>query len=107
MTADNPLLDQLGKFINSAAGAAREARNELGTLVRTQTERLVHDLELVTREEFDAVRTIAMSARAEVKVLRERLAVLEESSSTPVKKMIHSRKTRAIRRRSPIKKYHR
>jgi len=107
MTADNPLLDQIGKLFNSAAGAAKEVRNDLGTLVRTQTERLVHDLELVPREEFEAVRAIALTARAEVEVLRARLAALEERSPTPVKKMIHSPKNRTIRKRSPIKKYHR
>ena len=77
MATDNPLLDQLSKLLTNAAGAAKGMRDELGTLIKTQTERIVNDLNLVPREEFDAMKSMHAKSRKEVEELRARLAVLE------------------------------
>ena len=77
MATDNPLLDQLAKLMTNAAGAAKGMRDELGTLIKTQTERIVNDLNLVPREEFDAMKAMHAKSRKEVEELRARLAVLE------------------------------
>jgi BMFP domain-containing protein YqiC len=79
MQGDNPLLDQLAKLMMNAAGAAKGVRDEIATLIRTQTERLVNDLDLVPREEFEALKTMHAKSRKEVEELRARLAVLESA----------------------------
>ncbi len=77
MASDNPFLDQLAKLMTNAAGAAKGMRDELGALIKTQTERLVNDLDLVPREEFEALKTMHAKSRKEVEELRARLVVLE------------------------------
>ena len=63
MATDNPLLDQLAKLLTNAAGAAKGMRDEIGTLIKTQTERIVNDLNLVPREEFDAMKSMHAKSR--------------------------------------------
>jgi BMFP domain-containing protein YqiC len=77
MQGDNPILDQLAKLMTNAAGAAKGVRDEIGTMIKTQAERLVNDLDLVPREEFDALKAMHAKSRKEVEELRARLAVLE------------------------------
>ena len=100
-------LDELAKMMTNAAGAAKGVRDEIATLIKTQTERLVHDLDLVSREEFEAIKSVAMNARMEVEHLHVRLGILERESALPVKKMIHSKLNPPVRRRSPAQKYQR
>ena len=79
MPGENPILDQLAKLMTGAAGAAKGVRDEIGTVIKTQVERLVNDLDLVPREEFEAVKAMALKSRKEVEELTARLAKLEES----------------------------
>ena len=81
MATDNPLLDQLAKLMTNAAGAAKGMRDEIGTLIKAQAERLVNDLDLVPREEFTAMKTMHAKSRKEVEELRARLAVLESATA--------------------------
>jgi BMFP domain-containing protein YqiC len=74
---DNPILDGLAKFFTDAAGAAQGMRTELDTFMRQRLERLVADMNLVPREEFEAVKEMAAKARAENERLAARLAELE------------------------------
>ena len=74
---DNPFLDGLAKFFTDAAGAAQSLRAEIDTFVKQRLERLVADMNLVPREEFDAVRDMAQKARAENERLEARIAALE------------------------------
>ncbi len=69
--------DELAKVFSGAAGAAQGLRNELDALVKAQVDRLVADLELVRREEFDVVREMAGKARQECQALKVRIAELE------------------------------
>ena len=77
MQSENPILDQLAKLMTNAAGAAKGVRDEIGTMIKTQAERLVNDLDLVPREEFEAMKAMAAKSRREVEELRARLAKLE------------------------------
>ncbi len=78
--------DELGKLITDAAGAAQGVRKEVEGAVRTQAERVLRDLDIVQREEFEAVKAMAQKAREENDRLKERIAELEAlllSSSWP------------------------
>ena len=69
--------DELGKLITDAAGAAEGVRKEIESVVRAQAERVLRDLDVVQREEFEAVKVMAQKAREENERLKERIAALE------------------------------
>ncbi len=69
--------DELARVMTSAAGAAQGVRNEVDTLFRTQAERILNDLDVVQRDEFDAVREMAAKAREENETLKNQIADLE------------------------------
>ncbi len=69
--------DELGKLITDAAGAADGVRKEIEGVVRGQAERVLRDLDVVQREEFEAVKAMAQRAREENEALKARLAALE------------------------------
>ena len=69
--------DELGKLITDAAGAADGVRKEIEGIVRSQAERFLNGLDVVQREEFDAVKAMAQKAREENERLNERIAALE------------------------------
>ena len=73
----NPILDDMARLMTDAAGMAQGMRREVETLVRTQMERLLSTMDVVTREEFEAVREMAIMAREENDKLAARLAELE------------------------------
>lgn len=80
----NRLLDELAKLMTDAAGAAQGMRREVEAVMRGQAERILADMNVVAREEFEAVRAMAEKARAEnerlaaqVGALEARLAALE------------------------------
>jgi BMFP domain-containing protein YqiC len=71
--------DELGKLITDAAGAADGVRKEIERVVRAQAERVLRDLDVVQREEFEAVKAMAQKAREENEALKTRIAELEAS----------------------------
>jgi BMFP domain-containing protein YqiC len=73
----NRIFDELGRLFTNAAGAAQGVRQEVETVLKTQAERLIADMDLVTREEFEAVRAMAQLAREENEALKARLEALE------------------------------
>jgi len=83
MQTDNPFLDGLAKLFTDAAGAAQSLRSEVELLVRQRMEKLVADMNLVSREEFDAVKAMAAKARAENESLAARVAALEARLPKP------------------------
>lgn len=83
MQTDNPFLDGMAKFFTDAAGAAQSLKAEVDGLVRARLEKLVADMNLVPREEFEAVKAMAAKARAENESLSARLAALEARLPTP------------------------
>ena len=72
------LFDGFGRLIEDAVGLADNVRREVDAVVRQQAERILGDLDLVQREEFEAVRDMAAKARAENERLAARVAALEE-----------------------------
>jgi len=73
----NRFLDEIAKLMTDAAGAADGVKREIATLVRAQSERLLHEMDVVQREEFEAVKAMAEKARAENERLEARIAALE------------------------------
>ena len=73
----NPILDDLARLMTDAAGMAQGVRREAETLAKTQIERLLSTMDVVTREEFEAVREMAIMAREENEMLAARIAELE------------------------------
>jgi BMFP domain-containing protein YqiC len=69
--------DELGKLITDAAGAADGVRKEIEGIVRSQAERVLNGLDVVQREEFEAIKAMAQKAREENERLNERIAALE------------------------------
>lgn len=74
---NNRLLDEFAKLMTDAAGAAQGMRREMETLMRAQGERIIGSMDLVQREEFEAVKEMAVKAREENVQLGERIARLE------------------------------
>ena len=73
----NRLFDELAKVMTDAAGAAQGVRREVEALVRGQADRVMAEMDVVRREEFEAVKEMAQKAREENEALAERLAQLE------------------------------
>ncbi len=73
----NRLFDELAKVMTDAAGAAQGVRREVETLVRGQADRVMSEMDVVRREEFEAVKAMAEKARIENEALAERVAALE------------------------------
>ena len=73
----NRFFDEVARLMNDAAGVAHGVRREFDTLFKTQAERILGDLDLVKREEFEAVKDMARLAREENEALKARIAVLE------------------------------
>jgi BMFP domain-containing protein YqiC len=74
---NNRLLDDIARLMTDAVGAAQGARREVETVMRAQAERMLAGMNLVQREEFEAVKAMAEKARAENERLEARLAALE------------------------------
>jgi BMFP domain-containing protein YqiC len=73
----NRFFDEVARLMNDAAGVATGVKREFDTLFRTQAERWLRDLDLVKREEFEAVKDMARLAREENAALKARIAALE------------------------------
>ena len=78
MQSNNRFLDDLARVASGAASALVGVRQELDAMIRQRFERLISDMDLVTRDEFEAVKAMAANARAEQEILARRLMVLEE-----------------------------
>jgi len=76
-TGPNRILDEFAKLMTDAAGAAQGVRREVETAFRAQAERILNSMDVVQREEFEAVREMAVKARAENEQLAARIAALE------------------------------
>lgn len=80
MQTQNRLLDDLARVASGALGVAAGMRAEVEARLREQFERVLSQLDLVPREEFDAVKAMAIKAREAQEVLAERLARLEAAA---------------------------
>ena len=74
----NRFFDELARMMTDATGAAQGLRKEIDTVIRSQAEKVLNDLDVVQREEFDAMKTMAQKAREENARLETRIAELEQ-----------------------------
>ncbi len=89
MQTENRFLDDLAKLASGALGTLQGARAEAAARFRDQLDRWLNDLDLVTREEFDAVAAMAKAARKENIALEKRIAALDAAlgiAAKPAKK---------------------
>jgi BMFP domain-containing protein YqiC len=71
------LYDEFARLMNDAAGVAQGVRREVDTVLRGQAERLLREMDVVQREEFEAVKEMGRLAREENEALKARVAALE------------------------------
>jgi len=79
----NRFLDEFAKLMTDAAGAADGLKREVTSIMRAQGERLLQGMDVVQREEFEAVKAMVEKARAENERLEARIAELEARLSKP------------------------
>lgn len=77
MQTQNRFFDDVARLASGAIGTLAGLRQEIEARVRDQVERMLRNMDLVTREEFEAVRAMAARARAEQEELAARLDALE------------------------------
>lgn len=82
MQTRNKILDDISQLMTNAMGVAQGAREEAQNALKGLVDRLLADRDLVTREEFEAVRAMAQKAREENDALAQRLAALEARSGS-------------------------
>lgn len=83
MQTENRLLDDLAQVLAGAVGGVAGLRQEVEARLKDQLRRLLGDMELVGREEFEAVKAMAAKARTEQERLEKRLAALESRRKPP------------------------
>ena len=83
MAQSSRILDNVGRLMNDAAGMADGVRREVETMVRAQAERFVMDMDLVKREDYDALRELVQAQSAELKALKAEVAALKGSGTPP------------------------
>jgi BMFP domain-containing protein YqiC len=106
MQTENRLLDDLARMANGALNTLSGLREEIESRVRERVERMLADMDMVPREEFDAVKAMAQKARAEqedlaakVKELERRIAALGGAATRPKKAAAPRRATARPRTR--------
>ena len=77
MQSQNRFFDDMARVASGAMGALSEVRGEIESRFRDQLERILAGMDLVSREEFEAVKAMAAKAREEQEVLLQRIAELE------------------------------
>jgi BMFP domain-containing protein YqiC len=70
MQTQNPILDEIAKLTTAAMGLAQAAGDEAKAALRSQTDRMVAELDLVRREDFDALKAEIATLRAEIETLK-------------------------------------
>jgi BMFP domain-containing protein YqiC len=85
MQTQNKLLDDLARVASGALGVAAGMREEVEARLRDQFARVLGHMDLVTREEFEAVRAMAVKAREEQEALEDRVAALERALAAKTK----------------------
>lgn len=86
MQSQNRLFDDFVKVMNGAAGTIAGMTREAQAAMQERAKEWIGGLDLVSREEFDAVKAMAVAAREENERLAERLAALEGAASKPARK---------------------
>ncbi len=82
MQTQSAIFDEIAKLMTEAAGAADGVRREAETVFKSRLQRLVADMDFVSREEFEAVRDMARAAREENEALKARIDALEKAAKS-------------------------
>ncbi len=86
MQSDNKILSDLARLGQSAAGTLHGVKNEIEEQVKSRIERVLMDMDLVSREEYEVVKEMAIAAREENSELASRLEILEKEIAKLTKK---------------------
>ncbi|MFC7292004.1 accessory factor UbiK family protein [Hirschia litorea] len=81
MQTKNPIFDEAAKFVTGAMGAAQAAGDEAKGLLRAQTDRVIADMDLVSREEFDVLKAMLLASQERVETLEAKVNALEAKLS--------------------------
>jgi BMFP domain-containing protein YqiC len=84
MQSENRIFDDLVKLVNGAAGTLAGVGREAQEALRQRNREWMGGMDMVSRDEFDAVKAMAVAARDEADVLRARLDALEARDAAPV-----------------------
>ena len=107
MQTDNRLFDDLAKVANGALHTMSGVRDEIEVRIRERVERWLGEMDMVPREEFDAIKAVAQAARAEQEALTARITALESriealeagqaaaKAASPAKRRTTAKKTSA------------
>jgi BMFP domain-containing protein YqiC len=79
--SSNKIFDEMAKMMTDAAGAAQGFRREMETVMKTQMERILSSMDLVSREELEIAQAMAEKARNDYEILEKRVAALEKTFS--------------------------
>jgi BMFP domain-containing protein YqiC len=106
MQTKNRMLDDLAKVANGAASTLAGIKGELEALVRQQIDRFLSEMDVVPRDEFEAIKAVAAKARAEQEKLEDRVAALEaalsrKAAEKPKPSPVRVKKTSPRKRRPP------
>jgi BMFP domain-containing protein YqiC len=77
MQTQSSVFDDLARLMTGAMGMAQGMNEEAKSFMRAQADRFVAEMDLVGRDEFEAIKQVASEARAEAEALRQRVAALE------------------------------
>ena len=111
MQTDNRLFDDLAKVANGALHTMSGVRDEIENRIRERVERWLNDMDMVPREEFDAIKAVAQAARSEqealsakVEALESRIAALEGAKSTRTVSKKTTAGSGAKAKKAPVRK---
>ena len=85
MQTENRFLDDLARVASGAMGSLAGVRTEVEARLKQQFRRILEEMDLVPRDEFDAVKAMAAKARKEQLALSKRLAALEAAAGAKEK----------------------
>ncbi len=103
MQTNNRILDDLAKVANGAVSTLVGVKSEVEASVRQQLEKLLVDMDLVTREEFEAMKSVAIAARTEQEQLEKRVATLEAALANLQPAKVKTKSSKPATKRSPRK----
>lgn len=81
MSQSSRIFDDLGRMMNEAAGVADGVRREVESVVKSQAQRFINDMDLVKREDFDALRELVQVQGEEIDQLRAEIAALKAGTA--------------------------
>lgn len=104
MQSNNRLLDDFARVTSGMLGVATGMRGEAEAVIKSRLQLLLADMDLVPREEFEAVKAVAATARLEQEALTKRVEALEKAiagAPKPASKASRAAKTPAGKSKSP------